>query len=330
MRATDELTAWLSDGERRARSAAEVEEFGRHFRRRPEFARLDSELASPAGRSAAAALDSARRFFADSGLVESAVSAMVDEARRDCFFRPPFRTAMSAIHTGLILYDHPSLTIMLSVMSPDALAAKRMSADGPTSISFGGQHNVYHFVRSGGAELSFWEAPESGACFTGGPDLRCRLVGRRRIEDGESLTLDGRRETFVIEHATSHIFYFQALTPLEAAPVMAEYDSSTLRFVGASSTDELGSRVTMMLSLLRLMERTDAAPLFPQLLRTLSFHDRWRAMREFLALDADCALPHLREMASSDPHPEVREAAAETMSRFFPQASSREDMMCPA
>jgi hypothetical protein len=330
MIARQELGAWLADGRERARSAAAVEHFGKTFRQRPEFARLEAELSSMETQDPQAAIEAAMRFFTDPEAVEAAVSEMIESARQDRFFRPPFRTPLSPIHTGLILFDHPSLTLLLAVLNPDALAAKRVFEEGPTSISFGGQHSAYHFFRSGSATLSFWEAPRSGADFVGDPTLRCRLVGRRAIRDGETLILDGRSQGFVIEHATSELVYFQALTPLEAAPVMAEYDSETLTFAGASSTDGLGARVTMMLSLLRLMDRTDAAPLFADLLPTLTFHGRWHAMREFLALEAEIALPHLRHMAASDPHPEVRAAAAETLAAFFPQAPIREEISCLA
>lgn len=329
MIAGERLRAWLDDEDARARSAARVEHFGKAFRNKPELARLEAELNGVGGRSVEA-LEAARRFLAREETLNDLALAMIEAAREDLFFRPAFRTPLSAVHTGLIFFEHPALSLLLAVMSPDALAAKRVLGEGPTSISFGGQHAVYHFIRSGGAELSFWEAPTSGHGFVAEDNLRCRPVGRRRIADGESLTLDGRRETFVIEHATSDLVYVQALTTLESSPVMVEYDSRSLGFVGASSTDNLCSRVTMMLSLLRLMDRRDAAPLFAELLPGLPFHGRWHAMREFLALDAEAALPPLQDMAVSDPHPEVRVAAAQTLAAFFPETRTREEMPCPA
>ncbi|HEY0412798.1 MAG TPA: HEAT repeat domain-containing protein [Allosphingosinicella sp.] len=326
----DALAAWFEDRNARGRSAAAVERFGRAFRERPEFATLAAELDDARGLGAGPVLAAAARYLADEAAVEAALAAMIGAARDDPFFRPPLRTPMSEIHTGLILFDHPALTIFVAVMSPDSLAAKRTFRDGAASISFGGQQAIYRFLRSGGATLSFWQAPELGAGFVGDPDLRCRLAGRRAIADGETVPLDGRREAFVIEHAVSDLVYLQALTPIGAAPVMAEFDSATLAFVGASSTDEIGSRVGTMVSLLRAMDRTDAAPLFAEALRTAHFHGRWHVMREFLALDADRALPYLRNMAVCDPHPEVRAAAAQTLALFFPPSPVREELPCHA
>jgi HEAT repeat protein len=142
-------------------------------------------------------------------------------------------------------------------------------------------------------------------------------VQRRRIADGELLQLDGRRETFVIDHASSDLVYLQAVTSAGRAPLTVEYDSDTFGFVGASSTDEVSSRTQMMLALLRTMDRQDAVPLMIGLLGDKNFYARWQAMRELLALDAEAALPHLQAMAAADPHPEIRAAAAATLLACF-------------
>ena len=36
---------------------------------------------------------------------------------------------------------------------------------------------------------------------------QCRLVDRRRIADGEEILVDGRYQSFVIEHASDDILY---------------------------------------------------------------------------------------------------------------------------
>jgi HEAT repeat protein len=103
-----------------------------------------------------------------------------------------------------------------------------------------------------------------------------------------------------------------------------------LRFAGASSSDELSSRIQMMLSLLRSLDRQDAAPLFRSMLDSPNFFDRWHAMREFLALDPEQALPWLRVMAEQDPHPEVREAARSALALCFEDSDSEREAPCPA
>ena len=213
------------------------------------------------------------------------------------------------------------------------LPAKRTFGSGPTSISFDGHRSLYHFVKSGGATLSFWEVADCDDDFSAAAAGTCRQVGTRQISDGETVELDGRRQSFVIEHASSDMVYLQAQTTVGAAPLMREHDSATGRFVGASSTDDVASRTGLMLSLLREMDRNDAAPLFVDALAQGGFHARWHAMREFLALDAEAALPHLRAMAEEDPHPEVREAARQTLDAIFAEeeiSADGEPQPCPA
>jgi hypothetical protein len=65
------------------------------------------------------------------------------------------------------------------------------------------------------------------------------------------------------------------------------------------------------------MDRGDAIPEITGLLESPHFYTRWHIMREFLAMDAAAALPHLRRMAAGDPHPEVRAAAGQTLALFF-------------
>jgi hypothetical protein len=90
-----------------------------------------------------------------------------------------------------------------------------------------------------------------------------------------------------------------------------------LVFGGAWRADEASSRLELMVSLLRLLDRTDAAPSIAALLDEPHFFTRWHVMRELLALDADLAFPHLERMAASDPHPDVRARARETLDLFF-------------
>jgi len=199
-----------------------------------------------------------------------------------------------------------------------------------------GHNTLYSAARalidSGGATLSFWEAPPIQPGFTAAASGRCRLVGRRAVDDGETFEIDGRSQAFVVDHSRRNLVYLQAGTPLGAAPVRVEYDSTTFAFVGATSTDEASSRMQMMLALLRILDRRDAVPVFRERLAAEHFYTRWETMRELLALDAPAALPHLRAMAEADPHPEVREAAAQTLERFFPGAAApaMETEQCPA
>jgi hypothetical protein len=312
-----DLASWFADRGRQAATVDRLEEVRRRLRTLPSIAELErrADLADP--NDAGPLLQAAREFLRRDDAVGACLDPMIRAALDDPFFRPPVRSSLSEIQAGLLLIDRPLLSVYLAIVSATAIAEKRLVRDGPASIAFTGRRSVYRFLRSGQAVLSLWEAPEIEPGFSARTSGSCRLLEQRLVEDGDLLELDGRRHGFVIEFAQSEMVYLEATTPVGAAPLMVEYDSETLRFAGASSSDEASSRMQLMLSLLRAMDRQDAVPLFREMLVSRHFFDRWHAMREFLALDAELALPHLREMAERDPHPEVRAAASSTLADFF-------------
>ncbi|HYG46493.1 MAG TPA: HEAT repeat domain-containing protein [Allosphingosinicella sp.] len=322
------LAAWSADEERQAATLAGVEEVHRRLRSLPSIAELERRVDSADG-LAEPLLAAAREFLRCDEKFQPCLELMTKAALDDPFFRPPMRSALSEIQAGLLIVDRPFLSVYLSIASAAGIAEKRLGHTGPSSIAFTGRRSIYRFLRAGQAILSLWEAPEIGPDFSAATSGRCRFLERRAVSDGELLELDGRRHGFVIEYAQSDIVYLQASTPAGSAPLAVEYDSRTLGFAGASSSDELSSRIQLMLSLLRILDRQDSAPFFHEMIAAPNFFDRWHAMRELLALDADRALPCLRGMAASDPHPEVRAAARSTLDLFFGEPAAGA-VPCPA
>jgi hypothetical protein len=313
----DALSGWLDDKAARAATAAAMRVEAEAIAAIPALAELKRAVKPAAERGAAAVLALARLLIEDDAAIAAILDRAVSAAAADPFCRPPLRASRNAVEDGLLLFSDPALTIQLAVMSADALAIKRASNDGP-AISFNGQRSLFRFVKAGGAILSVWTAPFIGPGFSAANGGHCRRRERRRLADGDVIAFDGRCETFIVDGAASDLVYLSAATPLEAGPVAVDYDPRTLAPIAASSTDDPGSRTQMMLALLRTMGRRDSAPLFAELLHARHFHARWQTMREWLALDAELALPHLKGMAGADPHPEVREAAAATLAAFFP------------
>ena len=317
-----ELSRWLADPQAQDATSDRFSDIARKVKALPFVERLREELDSLSQPSAADVLACAQRAMEDEDGLAEMFSCLIQAAADDPYFRPALRNVSSEIHSGILLFDTAGLTLFVAVLPADGLAAKRRARDGARSMVFPGHQSLYKFVRSGGATFSFWEAPQIEAGFTADTSGRCRLLERRRIEDGELLKIDGSRYSFVIEHAASDLVYLQAVASAGRAPLTVEYDSDTREFAGASSTDEVSSRTQMMLSLLRTMERPDAVPVMIAMLDNPHFYARWQAMRELLALDAEAALPHLQAMAEADPHPEVRSAAAATLLACFPEAAA--------
>jgi hypothetical protein len=325
------LAAWFADEQRQTATVARLEEIRRRLRSLPPVAALERRADAADGRRAEPLLAAARTFLQSEDAIQRCLALMIGAALEDPFFRPPMRSALSEIQAGLLLVDRPLLSVYLSVASATGIAEKRLDRSGPASIVFTGRRSLYQFLRAGDAILSLWEAPDIRPGFSAETSGRCRLLERRAVSDGDLLELDGRRHGFVIDHARSDMVYLQASTPAGSAPLTVEYDSRTKRFAGASSSDELSSRIQLMLTLLRTLDRQDAAPFFREMVRGPHFFDRWHAMREFLALDAEQALPCLRDMAERDPHPEVRAAARSTLDLLFDEAEpDRETARCPA
>lgn len=317
MIASPAFVDWLADRDGQKRSMVAVNAFAERWRLQPLMTRLERALADLPKRTAGAVLDAARGFMNSTDEIGLFVNQLIAASRKDSYFRPPFAALMSEVHAGLLLFNNPDLSISLSVSGVDMLAAKKLQARGDGSIAFTGVTNLFRYLKAGGATLSFWEAPPITESFVASQAGKCRLVDRRRIEDGEEILVDGRYQSFIVEHAESDMIFVQATVHVGAAPLVAEYDATTHAFAGASSTDESSSRVQMMVSVLRAMERADAAPLIEDSLVNPNFYTRWHVMRELLALDAEAALPALRRMAATDPHPEVRGAARQTLDMFF-------------
>ena len=311
------LAEWIADREAQRRSYARVDACAQKWSVHPLMTQIEREVSELNPRTPDNLLAAARRFMDRTDDIDALMGELIATSRIDPFFRPPLPPIMAEIHSSLLLYHHPQLSIGLGVSGVDDLAAKKSGRRGPASVNFAGYVILLRFIDAGGATLSFWEAPRIGEDFVASEAGPCHMVGRRRIEDGEEVLIDGRYQSFVIDHAERDIVYYQAVARAQCAPICAEYDSDSLRFIGASSTDEASSRVQMMVSLLRAMERDDAFPLFEKALDGWPFYARWHIMREMLAMDADAALPSLRRMAAEDPHPDIRTAARQTLDLFF-------------
>jgi hypothetical protein len=128
--------------------------------------------------------------------------------------------------------------------------------------------------------------------------------------------VDGRQQSFVIEHACSNLVVLQASVKVDRAPVSAEFDSATGAYVGCSAADDSASRIQMLTTLLRKLGWDAGFPAIAEFLTHPNFFVRWHVMRELLGLDAEAALPHLERMAATDPHPENRRAARAVLDRL--------------
>jgi len=311
------LKAWTRslDGQRETQRA--VDAFADQWGLGPVHRRFDEVLASlPAPVSAETVATAVAALFADDSWVDTLVSGLADQMRADPFFNPPFRNLSNDLHSGLLVFEDERVSIAAGVTSALQMAVKKNNARGAASIGFSGQMGVYRFLKAGGATLSFWEAPPIGPGFTAAEAGSCRRTGERRIADGELLILDGRRQSYVVEGLQGSFVLLQASIAVDQAPLSVEYDSVTGAYVGCSATGDTSSRIQMITTLLRKLDHQAAFPAIAGFLEHPDFFVRWHVMKELLGLDAAAALPHLKRMAATDPHPDPRRAARAVLDRL--------------
>jgi hypothetical protein len=318
-----DLETWLADRLRQRATQADIHAFGRDWDLGPVHRRFDEAFAAVAAPTAEKVAEAASALFADDRWIDALIDDLAAKMREDPFFDPPFRHLTSGVHCGLLVYENDKLSISAGVSGAAQLAARKNRPRGPTSVAFPGQLNVLKFVRAGGARLSFWEAPRITPAFTAADAGRCVRTGERDIEDGEILVIDGRSQSYVIERLRGSLVLIQAQIALGQASLSVEYDSATGAFVGCSATSDASSRIQMVTTLLRKLGRDDAFPAIAALLDHEDFFVRWHVMKELLGLDAGAALPHLRRMAASDPHPDPRRAARAVIDRIEAQTARR-------
>ncbi|HEV2748362.1 MAG TPA: HEAT repeat domain-containing protein [Allosphingosinicella sp.] len=307
---SQELREWLGNPESQRRTHAAMDSFAARWGKGLIHRRFASAMEALPAQSAEAVAGAVSELFSDDAWLDTLTEELAEQLRRDRYFEPPFRSLHSEIHSGLLVYEDERVAIAAGVTGVGQLAAKKNVARHAVSISFTGHVSVLKVVKSGGAYMSFWEAPPITDGFVAAQAGHCVGKGGRHLVDGEVLIVDGRFQSYVIEHASSDMILLQASVKLDQAPLSVEYDAGTRRFVGASATDDAASRIQNMTTLLRKMDCADAFPVVAAFLEDSNFFVRWHVMKELLGIDAAAALPHLRRLAQADPHPDVRAAAS--------------------
>jgi hypothetical protein len=273
-------------------------------------------MATLAEANAEAVAETARALLADDLWADTLVARLADEMRADPYFEPPFRALRSDIHSGLLVYEDDHLTITAGVSRLAHLAARKQNGRGKGSIQFSGQINVLRFLKAGGVKLAFWACDPIGPEFSAATAGECRPTGSFEVKNGETILVDGRRQSFIIERAASNFVVLQATVKTGQAPVSVEYDAETRRFLGCSAVDEGDCRIQMIATLVRTLGHADAFPAIAAFLDHPSFFVRWHAMKELLGIDVQAVLPHLKLMAARDPHPDLRAAARQVLDRI--------------
>lgn len=251
-------------------------------------------------------------WIGDDAWIERRLDEALSLARREPFILPPVRLFHGAGLGGLILAECAPISLAL-IIRPGTAVHAGDCPDGHRAIFTPG-YGWTRIICAGGARARCYRVPvsaaEEGGCFTAATASPCVYAGEQVLHAGDVIAVDQAREAVNIIGGTGDVVMVQ-LTIQSPSPLpLREYDGRTGRLTGVASSQRANSFRQMGLALLRQMERRDAAPLFVAELASRDFALRWQVMREFVALDAGAALPHLCDMATDDPHPELRRAAA--------------------
>lgn len=249
----------------------------------------------------------AEALLADPGWAEALLAPLVDALAEDPFFEPPLKLHRDGLRIGAVLFDCPAASIAASVTRAAAMAA----LPPPATIVFTGRLSITRVIRAGGARRACWRAELIDTRFRADRAAPCTALGSTPLRDGAVHRTDGRREAQLVCDAAGDVVMLVATIRAGAAPLLREYDRANGRLVRVGDGDDRPSRTEMLLRLLRVAGRADAAPCFADATHAPQFHLRWAAMREWLALDAAAALPRLAAMACDDASAEVRAAAAQ-------------------
>jgi hypothetical protein len=310
-----------------------------------EAARLETELhaedAAPGGisaRMAALAGADADTIFAallplltDHGWVQARLAKLLAVAAADPFAMPPVRIFSGGALSGLVLAEVAPITLSLMVR-PFNTPAPRTA-----SVIFSPGHGLTRIVRSGGARIARYSvalsAEERSGGFRAATAAPCIALGEEPLADGALLRTDQQIQSFNMTAGSGDLVMLQLFVHQASRVPMREYDPATGQLIRVATAGRATSFRQMGLALLRAFGRRDAAPLFAAALEDRDFAMRWSVMREWLALDPAAAQPHLAAMAASDPHPEVRSAAQQTLQllreRGLPVPPTPEPVPCP-
>ena len=320
-KSSQSLDDWLVSRTAQRRTQDRINRCNQSWSRSPVHQNFDSAMAVLPCESAEAVAEAVCALFADDSWLDTLIDTLAAELSADAFFEPPFPTLQTELHRGLVVYQDPRVMIAAGAIGVGSLAARKSSKRGATSVGLTGRVMVLKFLKAGDAVISLWDAPPLGADFSAARAGRCVRAGERRLSDGDLIVIDGRRQSYVIEHAKSSLVVLQAEIMLDQAPVSVEFDSATGLYVGCSANDDSASRIQMLTTLLRKLEAPEAFAAIAGFLDHEDFFVRWHAMRELLGIDGGAALPLLRAMAERDPHAEPRRAAHALLDRIERKAA---------
>lgn len=255
-------------------------------------------------------------WLRDTGWLDVAIGQQIAQMGSDPLHLPPARASRAGMQRHLVLARHPRLSLAITLLPAATLP---VSEDAP--VHFSGQVTLTRVLTAAALDATLFVRDATGLA--------------RRAEDialapGAMLELDEHRRTCRIRPGPRPVVLLRAAILPVDAPLASSHDPHNGICIARSRHDEEATRTLMLLSLLRTSGRRDAAPHFEKATRARHPHQRWAAMREYVALDTIAALPRLRHMARHDADAELRHLAQATLAGIGMPLDEDEAMPCLA
>lgn len=260
-------------------------------------AALVQAVAAADSASLEGAVDVLRPFFHDPGWFDVLLSAQLSAMVADPLHLPGFRASRHGAARHLVLARTERVWLTATLIDPTEPVAAR--------VHFSGR---FILCRPLNAPLSAQRYRRVAG--------QAVPAGEVRWDRGAVVEVDERADALCLYPGDGPLMLLRAqIAP--PGPVQSHiHDRASGAWLHSAQADEGHARALMLLSLLRVQGRRDAAAHFAQALDAPLPGQRWAVMREYLALDTRAALPALQAMAEEEGDPAVRALAERTLTQI--------------
>lgn len=260
-----------------------------------------------------------RPLFDDLSWVSIMVSRLCNIQHENIFTNIELRSSKESHAQSLLLHQDHKISLHLTILK--AHPSEKYISD---NFLFGPDTIITAIVKANGA--SYQKA-------TLDTDNKLKCSTNMPCYDNQYHIFDNRTECLNINMLCKDVIILRAVIKNNGFEISTTNDDNrSLHYrnfstkadisPSLSTADETTARAQFMFSILREAGRIDCSALFVEWLLSDDHNLRWYIMKEFLALDAIKALPHLDHMAKCDDNQNVRKTALQSLhflNKQYPQ-----------
>ena len=245
-------------------------------------------------------------------LIEQVVSATITQMGQNPFYVYPMAGHSTYFAQRLSVANTADFDLSLDFIDPVLLKKYKTESKQnlqQRGISFFGRETLSYFVHAGNMHISHWSHP---TCVNHLAGMHCHPGDKQQVKDRHFVHCLNN-QTYMYESCEQSAVVVSLEIKRGKLPVSLIFSAAdhTLRYQNPS--DETDSRLQLCMAILVKLNYVDAIPTLKTFLKHPHHFIRWYAMQQILALDALQVLQELADMAVTDPHPEVKLAAKQTL-----------------